>query len=375
MFSMPMKKVAERIRAVSRRTHNMPEDMRRAEIQSELDANWDRLMGKAETYLQGAHILEQGGHFSCLSMGNWHTLCEAAGIEITPGRVVAVINPVEAFDAQMIGVNERNMGFLHAITNGIQDIAEDEILRFDACVSGEMKAEIGAGRVSGGVVETKGWRRREDGVVFPEMPDQRIVQQMMDDPQNAAPVWVRKWVEPVMLPGSADAGYAAARQAHEAELEEGQTLASDAGDLFPCEWRVFVRNGAVVAVGNYYPQIARGTTPEDEAVALAMVAEAKRAAETLVARLAEAGAIPHHPRYEDRDGFDPDGVHFSLDFLEVEDADAPHGRRLVMIEGGPAHLRNPNWGAHPVSFGVAEEPSGIALSTADIRPRADLDAL
>ena len=374
MFAMPMKKLGERIRAVAARSHNMPEDMRKAAIQDEIDAGWNETMGKAETYVQGAHILEHGGYFSTLSLGNWHTLCEAADVEVVPARVVAVINPIHAFDIHMNGVSDSNIEMLQKISNGIQDIAEDEILRFDSCISSIIKVQMTLGRDSGAVPSVTGWFRTPDGTVLPELHDERIVPVLMEDPQNAAPVWARKWIPPVMMQGNARAGYQTAMQP-EHQLAEGDDLPAGAGDLFPCEWRVFVKDGAVKAIGNYYPQIARGTDPEDEKAALAMAAEAREMAERLIAKIHELAAIPHHPRYELRDGFNPDGMHFSLDFLEVEDSTRPSGRRLVMLEGGPAHLRAPNWGAHPVSFGTAREPEGLALSSTDIRPLTVLDAL
>lgn len=376
MFAMPMAKINAAIKSVAARTHNMPEDMRKAEIESVIEDGWNRVMAKAESYVQGDHIVQHGGYFSTVSMGNWHTLCQAAGVDLIPSRVVAVINPVEPFDVMMNGVNERNMGFLHQIANGIQDIADDEIIRFDSCASGDLKSELTLGRDTGSVTNWRGWRRTAAGHAMPDLPDERIVTQMMEDPQNGSPVWVRKWVEPIMMEGDATAGYrSAVLPGDPGALGDDQELPQGAGTLFPAEWRVFVRSGEVVAVGNYYPQIARGATPEDEVIALAMVAEAKAAAERLIAKMVDVKAIPHHPKYEDRDGFDADGVHFSLDFLEVADESTATGRRLIMIEGGPAHLRAPNWGAHPVSFGTSEEPSGIALSVTDIRPRTALDAL
>jgi hypothetical protein len=372
MFAIPMKKIAKRIQDTRRRTHNMPEDMAKEEIEAEIERGWEETMGKAERYVQGAHILKLGGYFSTMSMGNWHTLCEAAGVELIPSRVVAVINPIHAFDMSMNGVTETNVEMLQQIANGIQDIADDEIIRFDTCASSAIKVAMTLGRDTGATPSATGWFRKDD-TVLPELPDERILSQLMENPENSSPVWVRKWVEPVMMKGDARAGYQAAMMPGH-ELAEDEEMPEGAGDLFPCEWRVFVKNGKVTAIGNYYPQIARGETPEDEKIALEMADQAREAAERLIEQITELKAVPHHPRYEHRDGFDPDAIHFSLDFIEVEDEITPTGRRLVMIEGGPAHLRAPAWGAHPVSFGTAKEPEGVALSTTDIRPLSALDA-
>jgi hypothetical protein len=375
MFSMPMKAISERIRAVVARSHNMPEDMRKADIEAELERNWKEVMGKAENYVQGENILRHGGHFSTMSLGNWDVLCAAAGVAAIPSRLACVVNPVFLFDTSMNGLRDGRMEEMQSFLGGFQSIEDDEIVRFDSCASSGLKAELTLGRASGAIPDNRGYTRKGD-INFPDFQDERIIEQMMEDPQNQAPVWIRKWTPPVMMEGDATAGYrAAVLPGQPGELAEDETLPEGEGTLFPCEWRVFVKNGEVQAVGNYYPQISRGTTPEDEEIALSMVAEARNAARRLIDQIKSAEAIPHHPRYELRDGFDPDGIHFSLDFLEVADDEAPLGRRLVMIEGGPAHLRGPNWGAHPVSFGTSVEPSGIALSLSDIRSLDNLEAL
>ncbi len=199
------------------------------------------------------------------------------------------------------------------------------------------------------------------------MKDKRLVDNLLANPENASPVWIRKWIEPMMLKGDRDKGYQSAVMPKD-RLAEGESLPAGSGDLFPCEWRVYVKDGAIKAISNYYTSIARGETAEDEEIALEMARQARRATERLLAKLAEIKAIPHHPMYEHRDDLDPDGIHFSLDFIEARDDTAPMGRRLIMIEGGPAHLRNPNWGAHPTCFGVETDPEGLALSITDIRP-------
>jgi hypothetical protein len=373
MFSIPMKKTHERIAGLRQRIHNMPEDMQRAEIDAELEKNWNEVMGKAEKYVQGQNILANGGWFSTMSLGNWVTLCAEAGVEIVPSRLGAVINPLMIFDISMNGMTDRQMEAFSTFLQGFQDIAEDEIIRFDTSAPGEVKAIMALGRDSGASPAWKGYTRNETGIVFPKVTDERLVTNLMENPENASPVWIRKWIEPVMMQGCRDTGYQNA-VIPEDRMAEGETLPEGTGDLFPCEWRVYVENGEIQAISNYYTAIDRGASEEDERTALAMAAEAKRATEALLTVIRETGAIPHHPRYEHRDGFDADGIHFSLDFLEARDDSAPMGRRLVMIEGGPAHLRNPNWGAHPTCFGVSTPPAGLALSVDDIRPLSALDA-
>jgi hypothetical protein len=372
MFAMPMHKIAQRIKDRVARTHNMPEDMKNAEIEAELEAGWQEIMGKAEKYVQGRFVLENGGWFSTMSLGNWVTLCEAAGVEMIPTRFATTLNPVMVFDMTMNGFSEKWLPDLQKITGDIQSIQDDEILRFDTSAPTEVKSVMTLGRDSGAVPAWKGYSRNDAGVAFPILQDERLSNLVMENPENSSPVWIRKWVEPVMMKGDRDVGYQSAVMPAD-RMPEGQTLPEGAGDLFPCEWRVYVKNGKISAISNYYTSIARGETAEDEVIALEMARQCRMATEALLAKIDEVGAIPHHPMYEHRDDFDADAVHFSLDFIEARDDAAPMGRRLMMIEGGPAHLRNPNWGAHPTCFGVNLDPEGLALSINDIRPLSALD--
>lgn len=351
----------------------MSEDARNAEIEKELEKNWQEVMGKAEQYRQGPDILERGGWFSTMSLGNWMVLCDAAGVETIPSRLGGVVNPVMILDIAENGLKDCWMSDLQAFLQGFQDIAEDEVIRFDVSAPSEVKAAMTLGRDGGETPAWKGYDRKASGHVFPHITDKRLVDNLMANPENSSPVWIRKWVEPVMLPGDRDKGYQKA-VLPEHRMPDGEHLPEGSGSLFPCEWRVYVKNGRIVAISNYYTAISRGDTPEDEAIALEMARQARAATERLLEGLDTCKAIPHHPMYEHRETLDPDGVHFTLDFLEARDDTAPTGRRLVMIEGGPAHLRNPNWGAHPTCFGVKIDPDGLALSVDDIRPLASLDA-
>lgn len=380
MFAMPIAAVQKKLSDALARLHNYDEATRKAEMEAEIEATWDQVMGKAERYVQGANILARGGHFSTMSLGNWMTLAEACGVEVVPTRLAAVINPIMVMDIANNGFKDQWADELNAFVSAIQDIADDEILRFDPAGNGAMKGAMAAGIaapadgsfcLSGLSDAARGWRRSDAGTAFPIFQDERLVAQLLENPEDRQPVWIRKLVQPVLLPGVVrDGALAPVRD------EAGADIAAD----FPCEWRVYVEGGRVVAVGNYYPQIRRGETPEDRNAALAMVAEAVRATDAILEALRTAGeaadptgAIPHHPRYEMRPGFDPDGVHFTLDFIEVVDERADFGRRLLLLEGGPAHLRNPNWGAHPTSFGFQAKPEGLALGLGAIEPLTVLD--
>lgn len=366
MLSMPLAKIQQRIKDRLARSHNLPKEIQDAAIQEELDRGWEETMGKAENYRQGANILREGGHFSTMSLGNWLTLCEVAGVPMVPTRFAAAVNPVMVFALSQGHDPAPFMDDLQTFLPAFQDIGDNEIVRFDTSAPTEVKAVMTLGRDTGATPAWKGYTRNDNGIVFPQMHDERLVTLLMENPENSSPVWIREWVEPVMMTGDRNTGWQRAVMPAD-RMAEGQSLPEGAGNQFPCEWRVYVKNGEVVAISNYYTAIDRGVG-DDEPIALAMAQEAKTHADALLAVLKEHNAIPHHPMYEHRDDLDPDAVHFSLDFLEVADEAAPMGRRLVMLEGGPAHLRNPNWGAHPCCFGPSQDPKGLALSADDIRP-------
>jgi len=370
MLPMSLKPIEDRIRALVARTHNLTKEMREAALKEEIEKGWRDSMGKAERYVRGVYILERGGHFNTLSLGNWVTVAEAAGIETIPTRLACVVDPVMLMQVAMHGVSDTSLDGMSKFIGSLQSMREDEILRFDPCAAGEFKQIFAFGRADNGLPPFTGIARTEHGI-FPVLEDQRLLDQFIGNPENEMPVWLRRWVAPVMMEGDARVGHMVAnlpehRPGPDDEMPRGT------GNLYPCEWRVFVLHGEIAAIGNYYPQISRGHTEEDLAVALRMAAEARAATSRIISLIRDCGAIPHHPRYEMREGFDPDAIHFSIDFIEAEDADAPDGRRLVLLEGGPAHLRHPHWGANPVSFGTEAAPAGLALGPGNIRPLESL---
>lgn len=380
MFALPVQALNDRLRALHRRLHNMPEDMARETLEAHLEETWQDAMGKAERYAEGPQILEAGGHFSTMSLGNWLTVAHAAGLPAVPTRLAGVVDPLMVFDIARNGVSEKWMAPMQELLGGVQDIRDDQIVRFDACATAALKGAMTEGRGTGDAgAPVRGWRRTEAGVVMIDLADDRLVHHLMENPANASPVWVRDWVSAAMRPGDPALGLTRAAPSAAQTLSDEEAPAGERA-LYPCEWRVFVQDGRVIAVGNYYPQIHRGMTadgapdPDDAARARRMAGQARDATDRVLAVLRDHGAIPHHPKYEMRDGFDPDGMHFSLDFIEVADDDAPDGRRLMLLEGGPAHLRAPNWGAHPVSFGLTQAPRGYAPGLDDVQPLTVLDA-
>lgn len=98
MFSLPKASIERHLRALRARLGNLPEaDMKEA-YAAGMEAEWDRIMAKAENYVQGPDVLEKGGHFSAASVGNWFLVADAAGVERIPAEVVSVVSPVLMMD-------------------------------------------------------------------------------------------------------------------------------------------------------------------------------------------------------------------------------------------------------------------------------------
>lgn len=397
MFSLPSLAVTRKILQLRNRFGNLPEDEMREAMEEGMETQWDALMSKAESYVQGEEVLEKGGHFSAASCGNWFLIADAAGVERVPGRVVSVISSTLVMSAYMNLMNAKDeaqrAAFFEAhgdefgrFFNDLQVVEEDEVLRFDTGADGRLKHELAFGRENGLIPEFKGYQRR-DGVVVPDF-DERIVDHAMANPENQSPVWARKWVELAMLEGDREQGFIYTLNKSDMEramdpmsdeqnsgdigVDEEQVSyagAPETGNKFPREWRVFVKNGEIRAIGNYYTQIARARTAEDEQDAAQAVVDVHEAASRMLAIIKEKVAIPHHPQYEDptRKDFDPDAIHFTIDFAEVVDPEHPLGRRVVLMDAGVGHLRNPPFGANPVSFGSRQEPEGVAFAFGDVR--------
>lgn len=379
MFSLDHSLVRRRMRDLLARLGNLPAEQRDERIREHLESDWGEMAGKAERYVQGEDVLTKGGHFSAMSCGNWFLVADAAGVERVPARAISVVNPVMllAMASDLIGGDEASVNRFFAahgdefarFVNDLQGIGPNEILRYDAAASAALKAEMAIGRADGLIPAYRGYRKR-GAAVFPDI-DERVLNATLSAAENSVSVWAREWVKPRMMEGDRDSAIIYERAGPDGQGVEARAVSlgvvESAGRLFPREWRAFVKNGQVAAVGNYYTQIRRAATEEDEADAACAAMEVRLAAEAVIQTLRDSGAVPHHPQYEMRDGLDPDAVHFTLDFMEVPDESADFGRRLVLVDAGVAHLRAPAFGAHPVSFGHEREPEGVAFGFGDVR--------
>ena len=337
--------MARRMKGLVARTGNMPEEMRRQAIEEHLEADWEAMMGKVPGYLAGRHLVEgrdassAPGFFNLMSLGDWITIAGEAGVRCVPARLLAVLDPMIP---TIMSMNGNTGGFEHLseaqranfleLVQEVNGMKRSEILRFDCCASGKLKFVL---QEDG--VPDEGCRGLVDMGSFkaPDFEDQRFAEQFLWYNDKVMPVWARPWVKAMRIP--------AATSPMMPKLPPIGTR--------PVEWRFYVRDGRIEAVSQYYPH---ATITEAEARGRYGLDAALEACGRMLSTLSRLALVPHHPRHELRDDLDPAGLHCSIDVLVT-----PEGVPML-LEAGPPHLRNPNWGSHPCNFGVDGAPAGIA---------------
>lgn len=269
--------------------------------------------------------------FDVMSLGNWITIASEAGVPFVPIRFLAAPRSLSLFsDAMGNPRNDNNRAELEALDEAIQSLRPDEMLRFDHCGSSALKSRISkgqpvlAGDARGVVVGHNG---QIDHIIC-----ERLGESFINSMSEAMPVWARPIIKPKTRPGW--------------DFHTGQS-----GD-WPAEWRVYVREGKVVGISNYYPQSAAG--PDE-------IGTAKRVAvytDMLIQRMGELQLYPHHPRYVA--AFEPETISFSADYIVAEDGEC------LFLEGGPAHIYKPAFGASPCCFNPHDGITGIALAQGNV---------
>ena len=239
--------------------------------------------------------------FCPVSLGDWLSLCEEAEVPYVPAEKVAEFlrDDCVAFDQDIPDVQGR----LRAVYEKLEAARQGGyMMRFDCCSVEALKYRLARGQPE--------WREE-----FLDLPidDMRAYEMIFAYPREVLPVWKRPWIATRIV------------------------------DAYPVEFRVFVQDGKVAGVSNYYPQ---RPLPEDsshffwagEASGLAL-----RLADTAAGRV--PFEWPHSPWKAPATG-----VHFTADFLVTLDS------RVLFLEGGPPH----GLGAHPCCF-RAGEIEGVAF--------------
>ena len=246
--------------------------------------------------------------FCPVSLGDWLEVCQRAGVPAIAAQQVAEVRKTDYLNWTDDGpVRERLM----AAYGKMRDFAaSDYMMRYDCCSSTDVKAALAHGKPE--------WH--EDFATL-MLDDPRVYELIEQYPREIVPVWQRPWVK--------------------AKIHDG----------YPVEYRVFVKDGRVVGISNYYPQrpLPLHTEHIDKVCALT---------EQLIGELFDV-------QFEwnvgllfvlGQEKLDLGGMHFSADFLVDADDE------VLFIEGGPPH----ELGAHECCFN-AGDVDGLALADGEYK--------
>ena len=240
-------------------------------------------------------------NFCPVSLTDWLELCRKAGVPHVPAENIATIQSHDWLSFDTPGEHQDRLAQVR------QEIAEklkpDHMLRYDFCAPLETKMRLANGKPA----------FHPDMTEF-ILDDPRAFDILFEFPRESIPIHQRPWIR--------------------AQIQ----------DSYPVEYRVFVREGKIQGISNYYPQ--RPLERNDD-----QIGRAKELTQTLIDSVSPPFLWPNSPmnRWVFTE-YDQNGVHFTADFIVTESGD------MLLLEGGPPH----EMGAHPCCF-RGGEVSGVAL--------------
>ena len=182
------------------------------------------------------------------------------------------------------------------------------MFRWDFCASSELKYAM-AKPLCGG-------RFHNSFGKVPTIDDPRVIDIMLEHPRKTVALWRRPWVQARVI------------------------------DEYPLEYRVFVEDGEIAGISNYYPQRPIPRYSHELAVLRIFVSDLIFALDGRTLQMPGAHETAQ--------------LSFTADFLVREEND-----RVMFLEGGPPH--RVEGGAHPCCFRPGEI-DGIALSDRNDKP-------
>ena len=160
-------------------------------------------------------VTEETARFCPISLGDWLEIAEKAGVRYVPAEKVTTFNrrDVLMFDTKC-DEGEAVRQRLMKVFDDMERAREyNHMMRFDCCAGDDTKYRMSEGM----------WEWHEEHATL-YIGTLRAFDIMMEYPREEIPVWQRPWVEAEIV------------------------------DSYPVEYRVFVRDGKVIGVSNYYPQ-------------------------------------------------------------------------------------------------------------------------
>lgn len=247
--------------------------------------------------------------FDPFDLGQWLDLCERAGVPYIPAEKIAEIaaDTIVRFDHQP---PPPEIGEFYArIAERMKRLGDGHMVRWNICAGYDVKCALSDGEYE--------WRPE-----FASIPidDPRAFEIICEYHRSTVAAYTRPWMKARIIDG------------------------------WPVEYRVYVENGDVIGVSNYYPQ--RAIPPSDAATV--EVRTAMELTRRLIHHQTKPLNLPQLLTYAPN--LDGHGNHWTADFMRLDSGE------IVFLEGGPPHT--PRWGAHPCCF-LGREVRGIALALGD----------
>ena len=246
-------------------------------------------------------VTPETSNFCPVSLTDWLELCRKTGVPHVPAENIATI---QAQDWLYFDTPGEHQDRLALVRQEIQaKLKPDHMLRYDFCAPLETKIRLGSGQPT--------FHTDMTGFI---LDDPRAFDILYEFPRESVPIHQRPWAP--------------------AQIQDG----------YPVEYRVFVREGRIQGISNYYPQrqLERHSDHLDRALELT---------NALIEHVPTPFLWPTSPMAPwVFTLYGRDRVHFTADFMVTTEGE------MLLIEGGPPH----EMGAHPCCFRHGEI-AGVAL--------------
>ncbi|GLH30343.1 hypothetical protein WSS15_29930 [Acetobacter pasteurianus] len=325
------------------RTSNFTSEMKAIQFEQEvaplLDQRFNHITRFVPEFVTGRHIIDNpiGASdplrpFNAFSLGNWLILAEIARVPTIPSRIISVVPTNSIISRYGNSISPEHKSAQDKLDKALEALKDDEILRYDSASAACLKAMMQAGEDD--ITLRRGVCVKPGGGMMPLIyhphmikHDERVAEATMTYCQEETPVWARTWIPAMRI-----------------EKKDGNTS--------PVEWRIYVMNGRIEGASLYYPHAPITIEQARTTYSLNACIEMAR---KILATMRGHRLFPHVPKYVYHEHkIDLRDIHCTLDFLVTESGDP------VFLEGGPAHLRQPDLGAHPCNFAMFP-PRGVAL--------------
>lgn len=291
---------------------------------------------------------QRSGQFEVRSLVNWIEIAKLSDVPHIPLKVIATV-PTDVIDAIISEKpHPQSKTVFDTLMEGMESVPSSWMVRHDHSGSNDLKIAAAIGELPDDGNEGVGWTTIGNRPI-PKFWDERIVKSMAQSLSETQTFVARPWIKAKMRTGL--------------DPHRAGTDLEDTGS-WPCEWRVYVMDGKVAGISNYYIQ-SEATGSESD---FASVDKARQYTEEVIETLKRQNLLPFEPMIHQiqrsskkvQEKMPLGSINFSLDFLETEDGD------LVLLEGGPAYTPPPYYyGAHPCAFKGKEWPEGVAFKLDD----------